>query len=107
MSENSIQEVGCKSSAVIGCWSRTVPIREPLVQGEAVVYLCVCLHVCVIRISAGIIRLGRDLTETYILIIVMCEMCLKPSQMADYQMDYKHQPHFVISFFLGGGPLYS
>lgn len=44
-SDNTIQEVGCKSSAVIGCWSPTLPTRAAWSK-ESVLYLCV-LYLCV------------------------------------------------------------
>lgn len=77
VNENTTQEVGRKSSAVIGCWSGTLPTRPALVQGDAVMYLCVCLHLCLYVKRIPSKSLIRDLTWTLQMFCALwCVICL-------------------------------
>lgn len=83
VSADATQEVGCKSSAVIGCRPHTLPTRAALVQRrDCSVFVCMFACVCAMRMP---VWPTHDLTWTWQMRVLCIVMSLK-SWIADYLM---------------------
>lgn len=82
MSNNTTQEVGRSSSALIGCLSHTLPAA--LVPDNSVLHLFICLHLCVSVTGTPAAKQSQDVTWTSQMSVTQWLKHIKSSQMDEF-----------------------